>query len=311
MTLTLGISPCPNDTFIFDALVNGRLDTGDLRLEVVHEDVQTLNRWALAGRLDVTKLSYGVLPDVVDGPYALLEAGGALGRGVGPLLVARPGVGLRPGPRPASPSPASRPPPTCSSRWSTPARPASASWSSRRSRRRWPAGEVDAGVIIHEGRFTYAARGLVRLLDLGEAWEQRTGAPIPLGGIVARRALGRRVLRRLDGLIRASVEAAWAGGGALSPYVKRHAQELDEAVMRQHIELYVNEHSLALGPEGRRAVEIAARVHARHERADSADRCRGLRSTPARPLTGGGLRQDGRHRPGPCRGGLLGYAARP
>jgi 1,4-dihydroxy-6-naphthoate synthase len=124
-------------------------------------------------------------------------------------------------------------------------------------------GEVDAGVIIHEGRFTYAARGLEKLLDLGEAWEQRTGAPIPLGGIVARRALGGETLRRLDRLIRASVEAAWAAGGALSPYVRQHAQELEESVMRQHVDLYVNQHSLALGPEGRRAVETLLQVHAR------------------------------------------------
>jgi len=261
MKLTLGISPCPNDTFIFDALVNGRLDTGGLELEVSHEDVQTLNEWALAGKLDVTKLSAGVLPQVTGG-YALLDAGGALGRGVGPLLVARPGAVFHPA-------------------TSTVAIPGEQTTAHLLFSMVYPGaagkrflvfsqieaavarGEVDAGVIIHESRFTYAARGLQRLLDLGEAWEARTGAPIPLGGIVARRTLGPALLLRLDRLVRASLEAAWAGGGALSPYVRRHAQELEEAVMRQHIDLYVNQHSRSLGPEGRHAVETLLAVHAR------------------------------------------------
>jgi 1,4-dihydroxy-6-naphthoate synthase len=260
MRLTLGISPCPNDTFIFDALVNGRLDTTGLELEVVHEDVETLNRWALAGRLDLTKLSYGVLPEVA-GEYALLESGGALGRGVGPLLVARPGVAFDPArARVAIPGQHT----TAHLLFSLvyPGVAARRFMAFSEIEAAVARGEVDAGVIIHESRFTYAARGLVKLLDLGEAWEARTGAPIPLGGIVARRALGGALLRRLDGLIRASVEAAWAGGGALSPYVTGHAQALEEAVMRQHIDLYVTQHSAALGPEGRRAVETLLAVHA-------------------------------------------------
>ena len=195
MRLTLGISPCPNDTFIFDALVNGLVDTGELAFEVVHEDVQTLNEWALAGRLDLTKLSYGVLPRVL-GRYALLEAGGALGQGVGPLLVARPGA------PPFDPATA---------RVAIPGRDTTAHLLFSLA---YPAaalkrflvfseiegavarGEVEAGVIIHESRFTFAARGLVELLDLGERWEARTGAPIPLGGIVGRRSLGGALLRR-------------------------------------------------------------------------------------------------------------------
>jgi 1,4-dihydroxy-6-naphthoate synthase len=264
VTLTLGISPCPNDTFIFDALVNGRLDTGDLRLEVVHEDVETLNQWALAGRLDLTKLSYGVLPEVA-GRYALLESGGALGRGVGPLLVSRPGVAFDPRRhRVAIPGEQTTAhllfslvhPDAAGKRFMVFSAIEAAV----------ARGEVEAGVIIHEGRFTYQAHGLVRLLDLGEAWEQRTGAPVPLGGIVARRSLGAGTLRRVDGLVRASLEAARSAGGGLSPYVRRHAQALEEAVMRQHIDLYVNAHSVALGPEGRRAVETLLQVHARLHR---------------------------------------------
>jgi 1,4-dihydroxy-6-naphthoate synthase len=261
MRLTLGLSPCPNDTFIFDALVNGAIDTGGLRFDPVLEDVETLNEWALAGRLDVTKLSYGVLPLVQD-RYALLSSGGALGRGVGPLLVARPGAG------PFSPETA------------TVAIPGRHTTAHLLFSRAYPtaahkrfmvfseieeavlSGAVDAGVIIHEGRFTYQARGLAKLADLGELWERETGVPIPLGGIVARRTLDPAVQREVERLIRASVEHAFARYPAISEYVRRHAQELDERVMRQHIDLYVNDFSLDLGEAGRRAVEKLLEVAA-------------------------------------------------
>lgn len=259
MKLTLGISPCPNDTFIFDALVNGALDTGGLSFDVVLEDVQTLNEWAMQGRLDVSKISYGVLPDVAE-DYALLGSGGALGRGVGPLLVARPDAG------PFRPDAA---------RVAIPGRQTTAHLlfslaypgALHKEFRVFSAieeavvrGEVDAGVIIHEGRFTYAAKGLVRLVDLGEYWERRTGAPIPLGGIVARRSLGVDVCAEVDRLVRRSVEHALARS-EISEFVRRHAQEMDEAVIRQHIELYVNEYSVELGEAGRRAVEALLDVY--------------------------------------------------
>jgi 1,4-dihydroxy-6-naphthoate synthase len=263
MKLTLGISPCPNDTFIFDALVNGPIDTGDLRLEVVLEDVQTLNEWALRGKLDVSKVSYGVLP-AITGSYALLESGGALGRGVGPLLVARPGLGAF---RPEAMEVAIPGRDTTAHLLFSLAYPAVAS-------KRFLVfseiedavlrGEVDAGVIIHEGRFTYAAKGLAKLRDLGEFWEATTGAPIPLGGIVARRSLPVAVRRELDRLVRASVEHALARRDALSPWIRAHAQEMDEAVMRRHIELYVNEFSVALGDAGHRAVRTLLEVWARN-----------------------------------------------
>jgi len=260
MKLTLGISPCPNDTFIFDALVNGALDTGGLELEVVHEDVQTLNEWALAGRLDVTKLSYGVLP-LVARDYSLLRSGGALGRGVGPLLVARPGAGpfRAEGARVAIPG------------RNTTAHLLFSLACPRAADKRFLVfseiegavlrGEVDAGVIIHEGRFTYAARGLEKVLDLGEHWERETGAPIPLGAIVARRTLPAPLRRRLDGLVRRSVEHALARRPFLSDYVRCHAQEMDEEVMRQHVDLYVNDFSVDLGEAGLRAVETFLRVY--------------------------------------------------
>ncbi len=261
MRLTLGISPCPNDTFIFDALVNGLVDLDGFTFDVLHEDVQTLNDWALEGRLDVTKLSYGVLPRVA-GRYALLESGGALGQGVGPLLVARPGAAFDP----------------ATARVAVPGRDTTAHLLfslayPQATHKRFQVfssieqavldGEVDAGVIIHESRFTYAARGLVRILDLGEHWEQVTGAPIPLGGIVARRTLAPEVRARLDRLIQRSLAHAEARRPALSEYVRCHAQELDEAVMRQHVELYVNGHSRALGEGGRRAVATLLEVWGR------------------------------------------------
>ncbi len=262
MKLTLGISPCPNDTFIFDALANGAVPTGDLRLEVVLEDVQTLNEWALRGKLDVSKVSYGVLPAIA-GEYAVLSSGGALGRGVGPLLVARPGLGAF---RPDAMSVAIPGRNTTAHLLFSLAYPAA-------TRKRFVVfsavedavlrGEVDAGVIIHEGRFTYAAKGLARVQDLGEFWERTTGAPIPLGGIVARRTLPVAVRRQLDRLVHASVEHALARRPAVSPWVRAHAQEMDEAVMRQHIDLYVNEFSLDLGDAGRRAVRTLLEVHAR------------------------------------------------
>ncbi len=262
MKLTLGFSPCPNDTFVFDALVNGEVDTGDLRFEPVLADVQTLNDWALAGRLDVSKISYGVLLRVAD-RYALLDAGGALGKGVGPLLVARPG--------------GSRFDPTTMT-VAIPGRDTTAHLlfslafpgATRKTFLVFSAieaavlrGDVDAGVIIHEGRFTYAAKGLVKLLDLGEHWERETRSPIPLGGIVARRTVDARVRRKVDRLIRLSLERANADRAHLSGYVRRHAQEMDEGVMRQHVDLYVNEFSLGLGEAGRRAVETLLAVHRR------------------------------------------------
>jgi len=260
MRLTLGISPCPNDTFIFDALANGAIDSGELRFDLLLEDVQTLNEWAREGRLDVSKISYGVLPAVAR-DYVVLASGGALGRGVGPLLVARAGAA------PFAPG---------SARVAIPGRDTTAHLlfslaypgAARKEFLRFSEieeavlrGDVDAGVVIHESRFTYAAKGLVKVLDLGEHWERETGGPVPLGGIVARRSLGAPVRRELDRLVRASVEYALARLPRIGDFVRRHAQEMDEAVMRQHIELYVNDLSVDLGEAGRKAVATLLEVY--------------------------------------------------
>lgn len=265
MKLTLGFSPCPNDTFIFDALVNKKIDTGDIAVEVVLEDVQTLNEWALQGKLDITKISYGVLPLVLD-KYVVLPAGGALGKGVGPLLITHPG-GIT----------------TDQVKDSTIAIPGEHTTAHMLFSLAFPEAShkrftlfsriedavihetVDAGVIIHENRFTYQDKGLVKLMDLGEYWETQTGSPIPLGGIVMKRTCDAGLQQQVNALIRASVEYAFSNYPLITDYVKQHSQEMSEYVMRQHIDLYVNNYSIDLGADGRASVkqflEVYARVH--------------------------------------------------
>ncbi|HUE95217.1 MAG TPA: 1,4-dihydroxy-6-naphthoate synthase [Longimicrobiaceae bacterium] len=251
--LTLGFSPCPNDTFIFHALVHGLLDVPGIDFEPRLDDVETLNRLALEGRLDVTKISFGALPHLLH-DYTLLASGGALGRGCGPLVVAR--RGLRPAdlPRARIAIPGRLTTANLLLRLFDPEAPPGLEMPYDRIMPAVAAGQVDAGVIIHESRFTYPAHGLRRVIDLGEWWEGETGHPIPLGAIVARRSLGADA-GAIEAAIRASVEHALADPTASADYVRRHAQEMSEEVTRSHIELYVNSFSVDLGPEGRAAVD--------------------------------------------------------
>ncbi len=267
MTLTLGFSPCPNDTFIFDALVNNKIDTEGLDFDVRLEDVETLNQWALRGRLDVSKISYGVLPLVMD-QYQLLDAGGALGKGVGPLLISKEQLSLTDIESATVAIPGER---------TTAHLLFSLAFPTARNKRFMIfsdiedavlSGKVDCGVIIHENRFTYRQKGLTKLLDLGEFWEKETGAPIPLGGIIFRRdqlTLAAKVNR----LIRTSLDHAFANYPTLPEYVRLHAREMDETVMRQHIDLYVNNFSRTLGKDGEIAVitllRTFAHLHARDD----------------------------------------------
>ncbi len=255
MKFTLGFSPCPNDTFIFDALVNKKIDTEGVDFEVVLEDVETLNQWSMQGKLDVSKISYGVLPLVLD-RYELLDAGGALGKGVGPLLIAREPIPLSgindrtvaiPGQRTTAHLLFSLAFPEMKNKEFT---IFSAIEDAVLN------GKVDCGVIIHENRFTYQKRGLVKLIDLGEFWEKETGAPIPLGGIVMKRGSDDALAHKINRLIRKSLEYAFARYPELPAYVRAHAQEMEEQVMRQHIDLYVNDYSLSLGEDGRKAVNV-------------------------------------------------------
>ncbi len=259
-TLTLGYSPCPNDTFIFHALVHGVVQAPGMHFAERLEDVETLNRLAAAAELDVTKISYGAAPALLR-DYVLLRSGGALGRGCGPLIVAREPFGEWDRKRIAIPGRN-----TTANLLLRLFAPDAAPGMERVYSDIMPAvarGEVDAGLIIHESRFTYPQHGLVKVVDLGEWWEQTTGLPIPLGGIMARRALGDDAVRAIDDAVRRSVEHAFAHPGASRPYVRAHAQEMDDAVTQQHIDLYVNRFSVDVGDQGERAIrELFARAAA-------------------------------------------------
>jgi 5,8-dihydroxy-2-naphthoate synthase len=257
MKLTLAFSPCPNDCFMFDAIVNERIDLEGLEFDVRLADVEALNKAAFAGEVDVTKLSYHAYAYCA-GIYVLLDAGSALGRNCGPLLISK---------RTITPADVA----SGALRIAIPGRYTTANFLLGLA---FPAAQnktellfsdieaavvdarFDAGLIIHENRFTYAAKGLTKIVDLGEFWEAETGSPIPLGGIVVRRALPDSIKHRVNRVVRRSVEFAFAHRMASLPFVREHAQEMSEEVMYQHIDLYVNEFSIDLGPEGRRAVEL-------------------------------------------------------
>ena len=254
MKLSLGFSPCPNDTFIFDALVNKKIDTEGITLQPVLEDVQTLNEWAIQGRLDVTKISYGVLPLLLDN-YIVLNAGGALGKGVGPLLITK---------QAGADNSAVNDMTIAIPGENTTAHMLFSLAYPQATKKKFMLfsaiedavlnGEVDAGVIIHENRFTYQLKGLHKLVDLGEYWEQQTGNPIPLGGIVMKKSFDSALQQKVDALIKRSLEYAFKNYPLITDYVKQHSQEMSEAVMRQHIDLYVNNYSLQLGPDGKAAI---------------------------------------------------------
>lgn len=252
--VSLGFSPCPNDTFIFHALTHGIVPLAGVRIHERVEDVETLNSLALKGALDVSKVSYHAFGHVRE-EYGLLRSGSALGRGCGPLLVAREECN-----------------PACLSekRVAIPGELTTAKLLLQLYNAQFTnlvvlpfdeimstvqEGSVDAGVIIHESRFTYREHGLVELIDLGAWWEEETGLPIPLGGIIARRNLDQKILNHLDAAIRESLLYANRHAEASHDYIRQHAQELDDEVIENHIGLYVNDFSLELGKEGVAAIE--------------------------------------------------------
>jgi 1,4-dihydroxy-6-naphthoate synthase len=254
---TLGYSPCPNDTFIFAAWTQGLLPHAP-RVSVVLDDVEALNRAAQNGMHPLTKVSYGAIPYLTE-HYRILRSGGALGRGCGPLVVARPGSKLESLDR-------------CdeSTVIAIPGRMTTAFLLLQLALGRTPkfvemrfdriidavaSGEVDAGLIIHESRFTYAAAGLSCVADLGEWWENDTGKPIPLGAILVRRDMGDEQAVMIDETIRASLRYAYANRESVEPYIREHAFEMQPEVMQAHIDLYVNEYSFELGTEGESAVD--------------------------------------------------------
>ncbi|GGN04147.1 1,4-dihydroxy-6-naphtoate synthase [Thermus composti] len=247
--LELGYSPCPNDTFIFYALTHGKVPS-PLPVRPVLEDVETLNLWALEGRLPLTKLSYAAYGRVRD-RYVALRSGGAMGRGVGPLLVAKAPLKTLEGARVAIPG-RNTTAFLLLSLYAQGFQPVEVRYD--RILPLVAAGEVEAGLIIHESRFTYSQYGLVKLLDLGEWWEGETGLPLPLGAILARRDLGEDLIRALDRAVRESLEYALAHPEETLPYLKAHAQELAEEVIWAHVRTYVNAYSLDVGEEGAEAV---------------------------------------------------------
>ncbi len=255
MTLTLGFSPCPNDCFIFDAMVHGKIDTEGLEFDVVMEDVEALNQRAFKSELDITKLSFHAFLYVQEN-YILLKSGSALGFNCGPLLVSTHS--------------------TLNSNHSAlkiaiPGKNTTANFllslAFPKAKNKTEVlfseieqgvldGTYDAGLIIHESRFTYEQKGLKKIMDLGEFWEGLIHAPIPLGGIVARRSFDNDLLQKINRVIKKSVVYAFANIPDVMPYVKQHAQEMSEEVMKKHIELYVNEYSIDLGETGTKAVNL-------------------------------------------------------
>jgi 1,4-dihydroxy-6-naphthoate synthase len=253
-SLSLGFSPCPNDTFMFYPLVHGLVDTAGLTFRERLEDVETLNKLALAGELDVTKVSYHALGHIRD-RYALLRSGSALGRGCGPLLVARDNrdpADLR-GRRIAVPGQYTTA--LLLLRLLDPRLENFIAMPFNEIMDAVLTGRADAGLIIHESRFTYQDAGLHRLVDLGEWWEGETGLPIPLGGIVARRSLGAETIAVIERALRTGVAYARSHPTEAAGYIREHSQELSDEVCAAHIGLYVNDFSAELGEEGERAID--------------------------------------------------------
>lgn len=274
MKLTLGFSPCPNDTFIFDALVNKKIDTEGLDFEVVLEDVETLNQWALQGKLGITKLSFPAFFSSLK-HYSLLHAGSAIGKGVGPLLITDSQEELT----------------TDEINQASIALPGIHTTANLLFSYAYPEAtdkkfmtfsaiedalvnkETDLGVIIHENRFTYQQKGLKKVKDLGEYWEEKMELPLPLGGIAINQSIKRSIALKVNELIQKSLEFAFANYPQITDYVKQHSQTMSEEVMRQHIDLYVNNYSLDLGEEGKLAIESLHQVflELNNEEADDED----------------------------------------
>ena len=254
-TLTLGYSPCPNDTFIFYALVHGKIDTGDLKFKEILLDVEALNQKAINSELDITKVSYSAFANLRE-DYCLLRSGGALGRGCGPLVVSKRNYTMKDlkGKRIAIPGELT----TAylllqlydpDLKKNIKVMPFNMIMYAVKN------GDVDAGLIIHESRFTYPSYGLRKVIDLGEWWEKETGLPIPLGCIIAKRSMGKELINKTDSLIKESILYSMAHKKESTEYIKNHSQEIEDSVIEAHINLYVNDYSMDIGDEGINAVK--------------------------------------------------------
>lgn len=259
MQLTLGFSPCPNDTFIFDALLHGKIDTEGLTFVPVIEDVEALNQMAFRQQLHITKLSYHAFAHLLP-HYALLNAGSALGEKVGPLLIAK---------HPMEEEAINAAAIAIPGKYTTANFLLSLAFPNARNRKEMLFsdienavlhGQSDIGLIIHENRFTYQDKGLIKLMDLGDYWESTSGLPIPLGGIVVRRDLEKETQQKVDRVLARSVAHALKHPESSKDFVRQYAQEMEEKVMYKHIRLYVNHYTKDLGQKGRAAVQHLFKV---------------------------------------------------
>tara|TARA_B100000902_G_scaffold67967_1_gene74095 strand:+ start:2607 stop:3410 length:804 start_codon:yes stop_codon:yes gene_type:complete len=252
MNISIGISPCPNDTYIFDALINKKIDTEGIEFNFLFADVSQLNKWAFQSKLDVTKLSYNAFFECINN-YVLLDSGSALGDNCGPLLIKLPKTDLKEDSCIAIPGKYT----TANMLYSL----AFPNWKNKKEllfnqiEKNILTGRVDAGVIIHENRFTYKDRGLVKVIDLGEFWQAKTNLPIPLGGIFAKRSMPFKLSKKIEILIRKSIEYANANKESSMKFIMSHANEMKGDVVNSHINLYVNKFSLSLGKKGKEAIK--------------------------------------------------------
>jgi 1,4-dihydroxy-6-naphthoate synthase len=253
MKLRLGFSTCPNDTFIFDALVNGKIDTEGLSFEPVLGDVEELNQQAMEGSIDITKISYHAYAYLADN-YRILNSGSALGRNNGPLLVSK---------RKIYPDEVDNIRIAIPGKLTTANLLFSIAWPEAKDKTEYLFSdieqvvldnEMDAGLLIHENRFTYQQRGLLKIADLGEYWDELTGSPIPLGAITIKRSLPDNIAMAVDRSLRRSIEFAFNNPESSYEYVRKYAQAMEKSVMMQHIDLYVNEYTRDLGSSGKEAI---------------------------------------------------------
>jgi len=254
-TISLGFSPCPNDTFIFDAMVHQKIDTQGLLFDYILADVEELNRKAFSKTIKMTKISFNAFFSLAE-DYVLLNSGAALGENNGPLLISKNPFNIDeiPGLKIAIPGKN-----TTANLLFTIAFPKATNKVEMLFSDIENAvltGQVDAGLIIHENRFTYASRGLHKIIDLGEYWENLTGMPVPLGGIIVRRDLGEALIQKIDGVLKQSIEYAFADPQSAYDFIRQNAQEMEEEVMYKHIGLYVNDYTLELGEKGKNAIRV-------------------------------------------------------
>lgn len=254
MKLTIGFSTCPNDTFIFDALIHKKIDTEGLDFELLLADVEELNKAAFSNEIDITKLSYHAYAYVADN-YKLLNSGSALGNNNGPLLISKHKI---------YPDEVSDLNIAIPGKYTTANLLLTIAYPKVRNKKEYIfsdieevvlSGEMDAGLIIHENRFTYEKKGLKKVLDLGEFWEDKTKMPIPLGGIVVNRKLPKEIQQKIDKLVRKSLEYAYENPASSLDFMKQYAQEMNEDIMKKHVDLYVNNFSIDLGEKGKAAIE--------------------------------------------------------